>query len=584
VALRKPLVSLGRAAQNDVVLDDPMIAQTVASLVRKGDGFQLTSTDARAGDFQVNGRRTRSAAVGTGDRVQIGSWQLTLLEGEPSGTKTGSGDAPAVMSLTDLEALVALSTDMMRDTTPARLFQALLTGLVKLTRAEKGFIIVLKDGTRHLAASHNVRDEALDLGKVSDTVIDQVIEHLSPLIVSDALHDQRFGRARSVVDLKLSSVMCVPMIYRKDLLGVVYLGNDTVTDLFTERDLALLKIYAAQASLIVHHALLVNQLQLDNKNLRTQLEHQSQGEMIGTCAPMKRMFQVLRRVAPTDVSILVLGETGTGKELVARELHKLSNRRNGPFVAINCGAIPENLLESELFGHRRGSFTGAVSDKVGKLEAAHGGTLFLDEIGEMPMNLQVKLLRVLQDRVIERVGDLAGRAVDIRVVAATNKDLAERIRTGAFREDLFYRLNDISVTLPPLRDREEDVVVLARYFLARAREQYGNSRVQGFTNQAFGAMRAYAWPGNVRELEARVKKAVIMSDRPLLNPDDLGMDADPRREIVSLAEATEEWKTTYVRKVLEMNGGNKAQTARDLDVDARTIFRYVEKMEESGGA
>ncbi len=576
--VRKPLTSLGRAAQNDVVLDDPMIAQTAASLVRTATGYQVSSTDARSGELYVNGKRTRSSALALGDKLMIGAYQISFNEGEPDALNAATADSPT-LGLAELEALVELSDDLMRDTTPARVFQALLQGLVRLTRAEKGFIIVLKDGARHLAASHNVRDEVLDIGKVSDTVIDQVVEHLRPLIISDAVHDQRFGRARSVVDLKLSSVMCVPLIYRKDLLGVIYLGNDTVTDLFTERDLALLKIYASQASLVVHHALLLNQLQLDNRNLRTQLENASQGEMLGNCASMKRMFQILRRIAPTDVSVLVLGETGTGKELVARELHKLSPRKSGPFVAINCGAIPENLLESELFGHRRGSFTGAVADKVGKLEAAQGGTLFLDEIGEMPMNLQVKLLRVLQERVIERVGDLQGRPIDIRVVAATNKDLQERIRTGAFREDLYYRLNEISVMLPPLRDRDDDVIVLARYILGRAREQYANTRVQGFTNQAFTAMKAFPWPGNVRELEARVRKAVIMSDRPLLNPDDLGLDAGARRDVLPLAEAAEEWKVDYIKKVLEMNGGNKAQTARDLGVDARTIFRYVEKMD-----
>ena len=295
---------------------------------------------------------------------------------------------------------------------------------------------------------------------------------------------------------------------------MLYLANDSVTDLFTERDLAVLQVFSAQAGLVVYHALQLNQLRLDNRNLRSQLQQASQGEMIGTCPPMKAMFRVLRRVAPTDLSILVLGETGTGKELVAKELHKLSARRDKPFVAINCGAIPENLLESELFGHKKGSFTGAVSDKLGKVEAATSGTLFLDEIGEMPMNLQVKLLRVLQERVIERVGDLAPRPVDIRVVAATNKDLEQLIKDGTFREDLYYRLNEMAVELPPLRDRGEDIAVLAQYFLNQYREQYG-SKPRGFTNQALLAMKNYFWPGNVRELENRVKKAVIMSDRAL---------------------------------------------------------------------
>jgi transcriptional regulator with PAS, ATPase and Fis domain len=345
---------------------------------------------------------------------------------------------------------------------------------------------------------------------------------------------------------------------------------------------SLLKVYAAQASLIVYHALQLNQLRLDNKNLRSQLQAASQGEMIGTCAPMKQVFRVLRRVAPTDLSVLILGETGTGKELVARELHRLSTRRDKPFVAINCGAIPENLLESELFGHRKGSFTGAVTDKVGRVEAAHQGTLFLDEIGEMPMNLQVKLLRVLQERVIERVGDLEGRPVDLRVVAATHQDLQEMIREGRFREDLYYRLNEMSVPLPPLREREEDIALLAQYFLNLYREQYG-SKPRGFTNQALLALKSYYWPGNVRELENRLKKAVIMSDRALLNPDDLGLEEGQKRQIKPLADAEEEFKVEYIRKALDLNNWNKAQTARDLGIDARTVFRYIERFKEIEG-
>jgi transcriptional regulator with GAF, ATPase, and Fis domain len=577
--IRKVLTTIGRAAGNDLVLDDPMVLPTHANLMRQGTTFTLSLLE-KGGELYVNGRRQRSAQLQEGDKVLLGGWQLTWSEGEPKEEPAVGADK---VPLDLLESLVELSSEMMRDTAPERLFATMLARLVTLTGAEKGFVIVMQDGDRHLAAAHNVANETLDITRVSDSIVNQVVEHLQPLIVSDAGSDSRFARAKSVVDLKLSSVMCVPLIYRKDLLGVLYLGNDSVTDLFTERDLALLKVYAAQASIIVYHALQLNQLRLDNRNLRSQLQAASQGEMIGTCPPMRQVFQVLRRVAPRDLSVLILGETGTGKELVAREIHRLSVRKDRNFVAINCGAIPENLLESELFGHRKGSFTGAVTDKVGKVEAANGGTLFLDEIGEMPMNLQVKLLRVLQERVIERVGDLEPRPVDIRVVAATNKDLAEMIREGRFREDLFYRLNEMSVNLPPLRDRGDDVAVLAQYFLNVYREQYG-AKARGFTNQALLAMKNYYWPGNVRELENRLKKAVIMSDRALLNPDDLGLQEGQKREIKPLSEAEEDFKVEYIRRALDLNNWNKAQTARDLGIDARTVFRYIEKFKELDGS
>tara|TARA_B110000495_G_C22930790_1_gene544106 strand:+ start:67 stop:1173 length:1107 start_codon:yes stop_codon:yes gene_type:complete len=367
-------------------------------------------------------------------------------------------------------------------------------------------------------------------------------------------------------------------MFRNDLLGVLYLGNDAITGLFTEDDLSVLQIWAAQASVTVHAALLLNQLKTTNRNLREQLRRTSQGNIIGTSAPMKAVFRLVRRIAPTDISVLILGETGTGKELVAKELHRLSGRTKQPFVSINCGAIPENLLESELFGHKKGSFTGAVSDKMGKFESANGGTLFLDEIGEMPTNLQVKLLRVLQDRVIERVGDLTPRPVDIRVIAATNKDLDAEIQEGRFREDLVYRLNEVTIKLPPLRDRGDDIQQLAKFFLNQFAEQY-QSKARGFNNEAVRAMRNYFWPGNVRQLENRIKKAVIMTDRALINGDDLEIFSKDKRHIMPLSDAEEAFKLKYIRDALELNDWNKAQTARDLGVDPRTIFRYVEKFE-----
>ena len=238
------------------------------------------------------------------------------------------------------------------------------------------------------------------------------------------------------------------------------------------------------------------------------------------------------------------------------------------------------MLFRSLFGYKRGAFTGANTDKVGKFEAAEGGTIFLDEIGEMPMNLQVKLLRVLQERVIERVGDVRGRTLDIRVVSATNKNPQEEIAAGRFREDLFYRLNEITVTLPPLRDRGEDVHQIAQFFLNKYAEQYG-SKARGFTAGCLNAMRSYYWPGNIRELEGKIKKAVIMTDRQQLGPEDLGIEMRANKQkLQTLAEAEEEFKKQYIRQALDQNQWNKAQTARDLDVDPRTIFRYIEKFGE----
>jgi transcriptional regulator with GAF, ATPase, and Fis domain len=574
ISLRKRLITIGRIAGNDIVLEDPTVGPTHAHLLLEGDAVSVSAVDTSA-EIYVNGKAVGTADLRPGDNVLIGRFELTLCSGEPANSYTPSAE----QSTQTMEKLVEFAAQLMREESPERLFAQLLEAVVGLTGAEKGFVIVLKDGKRELASAHNVVDEQSDLSRVSDSIIDQVIEHRRAIIVSDAMADRKFGQSRSVVDLKLSSVMCVPLMFRNDLLGVLYLGNDAITGLFTQEDLSLLQVWAAQASVTVHAALLLNQLKLTNRNLREQLRRSSQGDMIGSCAPMKASFRLVRKIAPTDLSALVLGETGTGKELVAKEIHRLSTRAKGPFVSINCGAIPENLLESELFGHKKGSFTGAVADKVGKFESANGGTLFLDEIGEMPMNLQVKLLRVLQERVIERVGDLTPRPVDIRVVAATNKNLDEEISAGRFREDLFYRLNEVEISLPPLRDRGDDIHQLGKFFLNKYAEQY-NSNAKGFTNESVRAMRNYYWPGNVRQLENRVKKAAIMTDRALLNGDDLGLAGTDKRNIVLLADAEEEFKLKYIREALELNDWNKAQTARDLGVDPRTIFRYIEKFDD----
>ncbi len=575
VLLRKPINSIGRRDGNDVVLADPTVAATHANLIKSGHGCSVSVLD-RSNELYVNGKRVRKADLAYGDRLLLGRYELTLMEGEP--VRAPTEDQPDTIAA--LEQLVDFSQQLMRDTSPQALFRKLLRAVVILTGAEKGFVILMQDGQRNLAASHNVDEEQSAVARISDSIVERVVQSRKPLIVSDAMNDVQFARAKSVVDLRLSSVMCVPMLYRDDLLGCLYLGNDNVTDLFTRRDLDLLHVFASQASLLVHTALMLNELKTTNANLRQQLRKSAQGEMIGSSPPLQAVFKVLRRVAPTDISVLVLGETGTGKELVALELHRLSDRTRKPFVSINCGAIPENLLESELFGHKKGSFTGAVTDKMGKFEAAEGGTLFLDEISEMPMNLQVKLLRVLQERKIERVGELKPRPIDIRVIAATNRDIDAEIKAGRFREDLFYRLNEVTVNLPPLRDRGEDILLLARFFLNKYAEQYG-SRARGFTNECIKAMKGYFWPGNVRQLESRVKRAAIMSDRALMNSTDLGLADGDRRNIKPLSEAEEEFKMGYVRDVLEINNWNKAQTARDLGVDPRTIFRYIEKFDDA---
>jgi DNA-binding NtrC family response regulator len=345
---------------------------------------------------------------------------------------------------------------------------------------------------------------------------------------------------------------------------------------FDQRGLSLLVIFAAQASLLIQNALLLDDLRADNQGLRARLEQQRFGDLLGSCPGMQDVYRQIEKVAPTDLSVLVTGETGTGKELVARELHRRSPRAGGPFVAINCGALPENLLESELFGHVKGAFTGAVASRPGRFQQASGGTLFLDEVGDMPAVLQVKLLRAVQERAVERVGDHRAEPVDIRVIAATHRTLEDEVKKGTFREDLYYRLAMLTLRVPPLRERGEDVVVLARGFLQAFAQTY-RTPARGFTPAAHSAMRRHAWPGNVRELENRVKKAVVLADRPLLRGEDLDLASESAPPLQHLQDAKADFERRYVLEALERHGGNRARTARALGVDPRTIFRLLEE-------
>jgi transcriptional regulator with PAS, ATPase and Fis domain len=322
--------------------------------------------------------------------------------------------------------------------------------------------------------------------------------------------------------------------------------------------------------------MLLSALRADKEKLREELSDKRFGEIIGSCPSMLEVFRKLQKVAGTDINVLITGETGTGKELIARELHRRSNREKGPFVTVNCGAIPENLIESEMFGHVKGAFTGAIASRAGKFQQADGGTLFLDEIGELPQPMQVKLLRALQERVVFRVGDNRPEKCDIRIVAATNRNLEEMIKTGDFREDLYYRLNVVNLWLPPLRDRGDDVFIIAKALLSKHADEL-HSPVRGFAPQALAAIKKYAWPGNIRQLENRIKKALVLCDQTLLGPGDLDLGPEAEQPIVPLEKAKEDFQRKYVLEVLERNNGNRTQTARDLGVDPRTIFRYLEK-------
>jgi len=575
-AIEKMVCSIGTDRHSDIRLKGRGVAPVHAQVRTTTDGVRIESV---AGErMVVAGKRRDSHELAQGDVVSLGGVRLRF-EMRIKAKKEVREDVPAgALPLTStLDALSSFSDALSESYDIDELLETMLDSIIKVTDASRGVVMLLVESKPQVkAARESGGKPAGGPMPISDSIVQKVVRTRSPEMVSDALNDDEFAMSRSVIAYKLCSVLCVPLLIRGELLGVIYLGNDNVVNLFNKEALQVASVFASQAAMVLRNAILIRELRLSNESLTQQIERMNFGSLIGSSPSMREIFRKIDKVAKTDVSVLVDGETGTGKELVARELHRRSGRSEGPFVVINCGAIPENLLESELFGHVRGAFTGAVSTRDGKFQQADGGSLFLDEIGEMPLNLQVKLLRVLEDRRVTKIGDSTARDIDIRVIAATNRTLPDEVKQGNFREDLFYRLNVVRLNLAPLRERGGDVEVLARYFLKKYADDLGVA-VSGFTDDATRAMRLHRWPGNIRELENRIKKAVIFCDAGIVGAEDLDLHDLNADRILPLNEAKENYALEYVSRILDLNGGNRTKTARDLGVDVRTVFRYLEK-------
>lgn len=584
-ALHKPVMTIGRGLGNEVHVADATLHSHHAQIVFNGRDFQLEEVD-RGAPISINGKKKRRSRLVNGDRLCLGEAQFTfsMFTDPPLETASGSQRDAENSEVAGFRRLHEFSEKLMSSEGLDQLLERLLDTVLELTGAERGLVLMVgstdaETGQLEVKTSRNVNAQALRLEEgsgISDSIVKQVIETKRPVIVSDALTDTVFSHSESVIALKLSSVMCAPLLNRGEAIGALYVANDEIKSLFERRQLDVLTVFAGQASLLLTNQMLVTALRADNLKLESELGDKRFGDIIGSCASMLEVFRKLAKVATTDISVMISGETGTGKELIAREIHRRSERKDGNFVTVNCGAIPENLMETEMFGHVKGAFTGAVASRGGRFQQAHGGTLFLDEIGELSPQLQVKLLRALQERMVTRVGDSRPEKVDIRVVAATNRNLEDMIQEGGFREDLYYRLNVVNLWLPPLRDRGDDVFIIAKALLSKYADEL-NSPVKGYSPAAMAAIRKYTWPGNIRQLENRVKKALVLCDKNLLTPEDLDLGEDAEVPLMPLERAKEEFQRSYVLSALERNNGNRTQTARDLGVDPRTIFRYLER-------
>jgi Nif-specific regulatory protein len=465
--------------------------------------------------------------------------------------------------------------------------------------AERGMIVLLDPLTRELevAAARNLgqRDEA-EHRKLSESVVRRVIEHNEPVLAVDAPADSRFAGAESIVASHILSILCVPLAIRDRLAGAIYVDHCESRHLFSQGDLDFLKAFADGSAVAIENARLFGQLEAahqrleaENRSLRREiLATHHLGSLIGKSRAIEELKRTLERVAQSSSTVLIRGESGTGKGLVARTIHNVSPRRGGPFVHFNCAALPETLIESELFGHEKGAFTGATGRKPGRFELAHGGTIFLDEIGKVSRSIQAKLLRVVEDKEFERVGGTRTQRSDVRVIAATNLDLEEAIVRGEFREDLYYRLNIIPIVLPPLRERREDVPYLARHFVERIGRDLGQAPRE-LDPAVLEVFARHPWPGNVRELESAIHRALVLSPRRTLGPDDFAWIAGTGAGLsgngaaaAALAAPTELSEGAYqevldafdrrlVERALEQSRGKIRETARLLGIARNTL-------------
>ncbi len=445
--------------------------------------------------------------------------------------------------------------------------------------AERGFILLKTDESDDeftVVTARNISNENINyLRGYSSSVVNRVLKTGQALISVDAQTDERFAGAESIVLQQIKSVICTPLIHNGKVMASIYMDSRAAVRQFDDESLDFLKAFAVQATIALQNARLFEQLQSENKKLKRQISITSAfPEIIGKSEPMLHILELIRDVADTSASVLIEGESGTGKELVARALHVHSSRKGKAFIPIFCGSLGEHLLESELFGHKKGAFTGATENKRGLFEEADGGTLFLDEIADISPTIQTKLLRVLQEGEFKRVGENQIRKADVRILAATNKDLWEEVQKGNFREDLYYRLNVINIKMPPLRERRSDIPLLAEHFLRKYARKNGK-KIKGFTREAYRLLQEYDWPGNVRELENAVERAVILCRSPEIEADLFQFRRTESK--MPIGKTLKEITHYAVMETMKMTGGNRTRAAEILGVSRRWLHYHLKE-------
>ena len=604
--------ALGRDPANTVPVIDPSVSRRHCILHREDGRFQVQDLESRNGTL-VNGQPIKDQWLRHGDEIAIGdSSFLFLLEEEEKVVRPGrvefdDGKPAAETKLIHPREVLYLQPDRLLHELPAASQVARnLSALLKISRivhairdldelqgqlldlifevvpAGRGAILLSDGGAREFSSlyARNRNPGQTQPVKVSRTIARQVMEQGVAILGSDV----RRGELKDVESLaaaQVRSLLCVPLTVFHRVIGCIYLDSASLTNRFHEDHLQLVAAIAGITAVALDNAR--RQQWLEQENQRLMVEISQERSLVGDSAQMKDIYQFLTRVAPAESTVLIEGESGTGKELVARALHRNSPRATKPFVPINCAAIPETLLETDLFGYERGAFTGAGSQKRGRLEVADGGVVFLDEIGELAPSLQVKLLRVLQEREFERVGGTETIKIDIRVIAATNRDLDEAVRKGDFRQDLYYRLAVVRITMPRLQERKEDIPMLTRHFIQKYAKRC-KVKVKPISREAMARLVNHDWPGNVRELENAIEHALVVGSADSILPEDLPEALLEHAPPPEVQEANYHASIKDLKKQLIINAvvqarGNYIEAAAILGVHPNYLHRLIRTLE-----
>jgi len=608
VALPQGHATIGRSSENTIILHDSLVSRHHAELIYEDDAVHLRDLGGK-NPVRVNGQDVQDVQAYQlldGDRIAIGQTELIFeFDGQarrtplrvvrddedfPTGVGGISLDAASVefgkpdlssasaaeKGYNRLSSLYQLCKNILEVDGEDAFYDLILTTATQETSAERGFLGLATEGQESDPHSLNLvrvwdpvqGDKARTL-EMSETILSHIQRDRKAVLVRDLADRQDFGM--SVIDLKIRSFVCVPMIHGDHFFGLIYVDTRGTRQQFDRSDLEFVSAIGRIAGLKLHSLRMQAKLVRENEALRSLVG--TSEEIIGSSEGMEEIFRLVEKVASRDTSVLVAGDNGTGKELVARGIHNQSPRRDCPFVAVNCGAIPPNLVESELFGYEKGAFTGADQTTEGKFALANGGTLFLDEVGEMPLDMQVKILRALQERKFYRVGGKKEVSVDIRVISATNRDLKKAIEDGTFREDLYFRLAVVTIEVPPLRDRGDDVLEIAEHFLSQ-----GSTKVQ-LPKATRQCLLTYDWPGNIRELRNALEQAVILGDGKKITPSDLPahIGKTGHGKMVFVTKPLQEVEKQYILRVLEETDGNKAKAANLLGISRETLYQKLKQ-------